>query len=330
MKRIILFCLIILLVLSSQYCLSDSMAKYTAKTSCQFHLRDAPNGHKLVKVPKGEIIQVIEWAEDWCLASYQGVAGYCKTAWIYSLCSIDPYLYPLPQIQNYPTGYIVMSENTWIQAGSFDGTIVSVGQRVCASNSSDGFCRLPVWRAEQIVDTNMVEYHSFVAWENAEPGDIIGGFTTYYSERQGKRHPRERESNIRIGCSRINCSMIAVGETFSFNDYCGPYTKTNGYFLAPNISKDGEGYGGGVCQVSTTLYNAVLSLPLKIEAWSIHRYTGVSYVPQFFDAAVGRYSDLRFTNTLPYSICVLASAENGIINIFITRAENNTERQERE
>lgn len=86
---------------------------------------------------------------------------------------------------------------------------------------------------------------------------------------------------------------------------------SSSFFISPIV------YGGGVCQVSTTLYNAVLSLPLKIEAWSIHRYTGVSYVPQFFDAAVGRYSDLRFTNTLPYSICVLASAENGIRIIYV-------------
>ncbi|MDO5435071.1 MAG: VanW family protein [Clostridia bacterium] len=328
MKRIILFCLaVIFILLPSSYCLSDDITEYTAKASCRFHLRDTPDGRKLVNVPEGEKIQIIELADDWCLAEYHGVTGYCKTAWIYSLISLDPHLYPSPQIQYAPTGYIVMTGDTWIQAGKFDGTTVSAGKQVCASYGSDGSCRLPVWRSEQTMDVNTVEYYPFVAWENAEPGDVIGGFTTFYSGRQGKKHPEGRESNILTGCGRINGCIISVGETFSFNKYCSPYTKGNGYRLAPNISREREGYGGGICQVTTTLYNAVLTLPLKIEAWSIHKYTGVSYVPQFFDAAVGKYSDFSFINTLPYPICIQATAENGVINIIITRAENDVERK---
>lgn len=330
MKRIILFCLVIIFILPSSYCSGDEITKYTAKTSCQFHLRDTPDGRKLITVPEGKTIWIIELADDWCLAKYHGVTGYCKTSWIYSLISLDPRLYPSPQIQYAPTGYIVMTGDTWIQAGDFDGTTVSAGKQVCASYGCDGSCRLPVWRSEQILDVNTVEYHPFVAWENAEPGDVIGGFTTFYSGSQGKKHPEGRESNILIGCERINGRVVAAGETFSFNKYCSPYTKGNGYRLAPNISRDGEGYGGGICQVTTTLYNAVLTLPLKIEAWSIHKYAGVSYVPQFFDAAVGTHSDLSFTNTLPYPIRVQATAENGVINMMITRAENVIERQETE
>lgn len=326
MKRLILFsaalCIVMLLVLPSGYCAGDNAAQYTAKTSCQFHLRADPDGRKLAEVPKGETIRIIEWAEDWCLAEYHGATGYCKADWIYALISLDPYLYPSPRSECSPTGYIVMAGDTWIQAGKFDGTTVSAGKQVCASYGSDGLCRLPVWRSEQVMDRNTVEYHPFAAWENAEPGDVIGGFTTYYSARQGRKHPKGRESNITIGCGRINGRVVAPGETFSFNQYCGPYTKANGYCLAPNISREREGYGGGICQVTTTLYNAVLTLPLKIEAWSIHKYKGVSYVPQFFDAAVGKYSDFSFTNTLPYPIRILANAENGIIDIMITRAEN--------
>lgn len=319
-----------ILLLPSSDCFADDTTKYSAKTSCQFHLRNTPDGRKLITVPEGKTIWIIELADDWCLAKYHGVTGYCKTSWIYSLISLDPRLYPSSQIQYAPTGYIVMTGDIWIQAGDFDGTTVSAGKQVCASYGSDGVCRLPVWRSEQIMDVNTFEYCPFVAWENAEPGDVIGGFTTFYSRSQGKKHPEGRESNILIGCERINGCVVAVGETFSFNKYCSPYTKGNGYRLAPNISQDGEGYGGGICQVTTTLYNAVLTLPLKIEAWSIHKYAGVSYVSQFFDAAVGTHSDLSFTNTLPYPIRVQATAENGVINIFIAHAENDVERREGE
>lgn len=323
-KRILIVCFLLLFsfVISDGMC--ESNVKYTAKTSVQFHLRSMPNGRKLVRVPKGAKIQVIEWAEDWCLAKYNNVSGYCKTNWIYSLSTIDPFLYPLPQIHCSPTGYVVTNESMRIQAGDFDGILVPSGNEVCVSYSNNRSYILPVWRAEQPIDAKSIDYYPFVDWHNAKPGDIIGGFTTFYSKCQGKRHPEARERNIHIGCNRINGYLVATGDTFSFNESCGPYTKSNGYFLAPNISQDGEGYGGGVCQVTTTLYNAILTLPLKIEEWSIHRYTGVSYVPQFFDAAVGKYSDFVFTNTLPYPIYILATAENGIINVFITRAENNT------
>ena len=71
--------------------------------------------------------------------------------------------------------------------------------------------------------------------------------------------------------------------------------------------------------MTTTLYNALLSLPLQIEAWAVHRYTGVSYVPQFFDAAVGSYTDFVFQNTLPYSIRILAVPQEGVLTVLICR-----------
>lgn len=313
----------ILLFMTAAGALAEKeQVKYIAKTSVEFHLRSMPNGRKLVQVPKGVKIQVIEWAEDWCLARYNNVSGYCKTEWLYLLRSLDPYLYPLPQEQCSPTGYIVMNGDMWIQAGNFEGVVVSSGKKVCVSYTGDGSCKLPVWRDEQAIDDiDAMDYYPFVDWEIAKPGDIIGGFTSFYSKSQGKKHPEAREKNILLGCSRINSHLVAMGDTFSFNGSCGPYTKSNGYFLAPNVSQDGEGYGGGICQVTTTLYNAILTLPLRIEEWSIHKYAGVSYVPQFFDAAVGKYSDFVFTNTLPYPIYIQATAENGIINVFIVRAE---------
>lgn len=90
--------------------------------------------------------------------------------------------------------------------------------------------------------------------------------------------------------------------------------------MAPNISSDGEGYGGGVCQVSTTMYNALLSLPLRITKWAIHRDIGVPYIPVGFDSAVGSYTDLSFINTLPYPIRIEAVPQNGVLSVFIYRA----------
>ena len=91
--------------------------------------------------------------------------------------------------------------------------------------------------------------------------------------------------------------------------------------MAPNISSDGKGYGGGVCQLSTTLYNAALGLPLRIDRWKVHRERGVDYIPQYFDAAVGSYSDLAFTNLLPYAISLEVLTQNGALTVLIRRAD---------
>ena len=152
------------------------------------------------------------------------------------------------------------------------------------------------------------------------PGEIIGGFTTYYGPQQGKGRAEAREHNILLGCERIDGVEIPSNASFSFNDHCAPYRKSSDSRLAPNISADGIAYGGGIFHVTTTLYRAARTLPPQIEEWSIHRYNGVSYVPQFYDAAVGTYSDLVFRNTLPYAIRIAATARHGAITVFIIRA----------
>ena len=88
-----------------------------------------------------------------------------------------------------------------------------------------------------------------------------------------------------------------------------------------HLMAQGYGYGGGVCQVTTTLYNAVLTLPLQVEAWELHQYIGVAYVPQFFDAAVGSHSDFSFTNLLPYPIQLQALPQDGALTVLLLRAE---------
>lgn len=150
---------------------------------------------------------------------------------------------------------------------------------------------------------------------------MIYAFTTYYNDHFAKKLNEERNFNIASACERINGTKVDPGASFSFNGLCWPYRKSNGYKKAPNISKEGYGYGGGVCQVSTTLYNCILGLPLQVDKWEVHRSTGVAYAPQHFDSAVGNYSDLAFTNLLPYQIIVEAYAQNGTLTTLIRAGE---------
>jgi vancomycin resistance protein YoaR len=117
---------------------------------------------------------------------------------------------------------------------------------------------------------------------------------------------RNRRHNIRVACAAIDGTVLLPGEVFSYNEVVGPRSEDAGFRTAPVIIH-GElvpGTGGGVCQVSTTLYNAALLADLRIVRRSHHQFP-VHYVPPGRDATVAYGSlDLRFANTLPQPIAL--------------------------
>ena len=108
-----------------------------------------------------------------------------------------------------------------------------------------------------------------------------------------------RVSNIKLAGEKISGCVLSPGESFSFNSRVGARTEANGFKKA-KIIEDGRfvyGTGGGVCQVSTTLYNAALLAGLKVTEYHPHSLS-VNYVRPSRDAMVsGSYSDLKFCNT---------------------------------
>lgn len=109
----------------------------------------------------------------------------------------------------------------------------------------------------------------------------------------------ERQNNIKITCKTLSTKEVRPGETFSFCDTVGKATHAKGYEEADIYvnGKKEQGLGGGNCQVSTTLYNAVLKVP-KLEVVERHKHSGdVPYTQEGKDAAVsyGAY-DFKFKN----------------------------------
>ena len=105
-----------------------------------------------------------------------------------------------------------------------------------------------------------------------------------------------RYHNITIVCDRLDGYVLKNNETFSFNDVCGPYGKDDGFKEATILLSNGEkdkGYGGGVCQLSSTLYNAVKNLDIDIVERH-HHSVPVAYVPKDDDATVSLQSNLDF------------------------------------
>jgi len=152
---------------------------------------------------------------------------------------------------------------------------------------------------------------------------LRGTFVTMYrSSGAGRR------ANIALAAGSVSGTILESGESFSFNGVVGERTSARGYKEA-NIIVDGtyvRGVGGGVCQVSTTLYNCALLSGLNVTAWSRHTLAS-SYVKPSFDAMVSNTTDLCFTNTTAYPIYIEMIAEGGKLTsrIFGEGLEEGTE-----
>ncbi|MCC2504287.1 VanW family protein [Bacillus cereus] len=125
-------------------------------------------------------------------------------------------------------------------------------------------------------------------------GTVIGRYETNLGGSTGGRI-----ENIRLSAASINGVVLAKGDRFSFNSLIGDTTPDKGYQLGKEIvdGKLVDGYGGGVCQTSSTLYNAADQAGLKMVERTTHSKT-VGYVPQGRDATIAYpYLDLVFENT---------------------------------
>ena len=143
----------------------------------------------------------------------------------------------------------------------------------------------------------------------AEGEALLSSCTTYFSEESvGRAH------NIRLAAERISGIVLSPRESFSFNAAVGERTKENGFSEAPVIER-GEyvlGTGGGVCQVSGTLFHAALEGGLRVLESHPHSLP-VSYLPPSLDAMVSKWSDLKLLNarTSPVTIEAFCGQRRG-------------------
>lgn len=150
----------------------------------------------------------------------------------------------------------------------------------------------------------------------AQPGSdrSVGEFTTSLSGRT----PAQRH-NARLSAQRLNGAVVRPGETFSFNRRVGGWSRDRGYRKAP-VSYNGQlidSYGGGVCQTSTTLYNAVLLAGLPVVERHRHRFHA-TYAPPGRDAAVAYEGvDLKFTNTTSVPLRIVAGVRGDLLVVGI-------------
>ena len=149
--------------------------------------------------------------------------------------------------------------------------------------------------------------------------DVLGSGQTVYAGSSDNR-----TQNIVNGVSKVNGTVVAPGGQFSLIGTVAPFSAENGYATAPSYSSGEivDTYGGGICQVSTTLYMAVLQAELEVDKRTNHSML-VGYVTPSMDAAISEEGgkDMVFTNNTDYPIYIMGSSDNGTISFRIYGVE---------
>lgn len=155
--------------------------------------------------------------------------------------------------------------------------------------------------------------NSTTASANNTSGNVIGTCTTQYEANI------PRANNVELAAQRINGVVVQPGQSFSFSQTILPRTAANGYVVAPIFvsGKVSTGTGGGVCQVSSTLYAAMLNAGLPATERHAHSRQ-VDYLPAGYDATIaGNSLDLKFTNVYSQPLLIQASAVNGAVTVTL-------------
>lgn len=184
-------------------------------------------------------------------------------------------------------------------------------ERILAASSTGGDVQLPLYitesgyQPEEVPDLDEV---------------LLASYTTYFKTTQ-----EGRNTNIELSAKMLHNVIVGSGDIFSFNTMVGPRTKDRGYQPAPEIIS-GEvvmGIGGGICQTSSTLFNAVDQLPIDILERH-HHSLNIGYVPEGRDATVSYGSlDFRFQNTSGVPFLIQTFYGNGSITVAIRTSKDN-------
>lgn len=168
------------------------------------------------------------------------------------------------------------------------------------------------------ITTNMIGTEAFP--------DLLSTFSTNYAASN-----RNRTTNLILAANKINGTVLMPGETFSYNKVVGARTIAAGYKEAPIYvqGKVEDGLGGGICQITSTLYNAVVYANLEVTQRTNHQFVP-SYVTASRDATVVYGAiDFQFKNNRDYPIKLVCSVSGGVANfrIFGMRQDNDCEVQ---
>jgi len=182
-------------------------------------------------------------------------------------------------------------------------------ERILEASATGGKVEMPLYITESGYYFEDIPY-----LENV----VVASYTTYFNTDDVGRN-----KNIELSAKAINNVIVGSGDYFSFNTVVGPRDEANGYQPAPEIinKKVVMGIGGGICQTSSTLFNAVDQIPVKFVERH-HHSLDVGYVPKGRDATVSYGGlDFRFHNTSDVPFLIKANYSKNSLTVEVRTAE---------
>lgn len=281
-------------------------------------------------IQKDERVMVVSYEPEWLYVvrgtAEKWVSGYVLRHAVFDIKALDDGVLPYGTT---PAAYsAVIGRQTTLRAEPSDGgqalQLLEPGTRMAVLEIQDGWAKVIYWRQYGYFHLGAAEALTPVYDESAaRPGDTIAAFVSFYSQSEEGLNPN-RMINIAKACEYISIPL-EPGFEFSFNEIAGPYRPTRGYLEGMSYfeGRAVPSFGGGTCQVSSTLYNVLLALQdgITVVYRRAHGPSGATYLPHGVDAAVGNQTlDLVFRNDYPYTVQIEASSHGGVLYIAVRKA----------
>ena len=273
--------------------------------------------------------EVLFVGANWCIVRYKGKLGYIKREKLTRVTPVDP-VNTSPYGVQKSTYLCRTASEAHVRKSMSDEdecwVVLNPGTMLSIWRIRDGWAVVPYWRSYGYI--RMEELTDLIP---VSPTDTpirddtpIAAYTSYYSMSSAETN-QNRLVNIDVACQRLT-RVMKPGESFDFNRMVGPYNASTGYKQAPVLANGttGLGYGGGTCQVSSTLYNALIQCPgITILYRRAHGPSGARYLPHGVDAAVGNASlNLRFRNDYDFPVRIEGhTSYDGALLMLVYRAD---------
>lgn len=310
---------------------NESTALYTAKTikNLVLYAERSKDSTRIATTNTPVNIDLLSIGSMWAIARYDGKIGFIKRDKFANAKPLDPVNTPPYGVQK--ASYIATTLTTAhvrksMSAQDANWAVLNPGTMLSIWKIQNGWAIVHYWRTYGYI--NLAELTDLIP---VSPTDTplsndtpIAAYTSFYTMVQTAIN-KGRIINIDVACKRLT-RVLQPGESLNFNADVGPYRRQLGYQPAWVLvdGKSVKGYGGGTCQVSSTLYNALKQLPqVEILQRRPHGPGGAKYLPHGVDAAVGNNNlNLRFQNHYPFPIRIEGhTSGDGALLMVIYRAD---------
>ena len=271
----------------------------------------------------GKKIYITAVYPNWVEVDYNGKTGYILRHRIDVTSVVDPVHTPPYTVEVYHF-YAKITRPTEVKAdksaASETLSPLTEGARIAIIGVEDGWAKLVYHRQYGYVDTRDLDELLPVAGcpETGDSEKPLAVFTSFYSDNP------DRINNLAVACAYMS-KILRPGDRMNFNDTVGPFNASTGYLPAP-VLVDGEtklNYGGGSCQVSSSLYNTIMQLPgVTILMRKPHGNNGASYLPHGMDASSGTDNlNLIIRNDYDFPIRIDATVQDFALFVAVWRAD---------